>query len=415
MLAQVRIERSRPSNVETCTRKAMGCAREATQLLKTHNYGCDSSLLKYRLHYLGLASSWIAICAKELNESAPNTFFTTLQQWGILLKRITPIYNSGGSSKADIQHVYESVDDLDQFYDHVRMLADLFAVTGQHIFQINALRILLKLNNGFRDVSVDHISESIVLSSTIGKIYCDIGYTGKASTEFKHAQNAISNRPCNNTCELVYRVNYAYYLAQIGDYETSKEIFDATKFTWECGQSLDTKNVLTTAKVYTSRCMLLADVYTTKSLLLAHIDTLDNAIICSTGALQLLNKCIKVIQKSNEERQEKKQSTELENPFMPTPKKEEAEKVVFRESQWIMAQKVSASLATLASLHMKKGSWNEARYFVKQGPLLAEKVNSSALFFNSYLCASEFHLRCGDYIQSQDYVEKALLHQQEVS
>lgn len=417
LLAQVRVERSR--NSEKCTRTAMTCAQEAIQLLKVQNYGCDTNLLKYRVHYLGLASSWVAICARELNENEPNTFFTTLQQWGILLKRITPLYNSGGSSKADIQHVYESVDDLDQFYDHVRMLVDLFGVTGQHVYQINALRMLLKLNNGLRDVSVDHISESIIISSTIGKIYCDLGYTGKAAIEFKQAQNAINTRPCNKASELIYRVNYAYYLTQIGDYDTSKEVFDSTKFTWECSQTNQSeKNELATAKAYTSRCMLLADVYTTKALLLAQTDTIDSAIVCCTSALQLLNKCVKVVQKTNQGRQEKKQqSSELENPFMPappTPVKEEAEKIVFRESQWVMAQKIGSSLTTLASLHMKKGSWNEAKYFVKQGPLLAEKVNSNALFFNSYLCASDFYLRCGDYSQSQDHVEKALLYQLEV-
>lgn len=419
LLAQVRVERSRGS--ESCTRTAMACAQEAIQLLKVQHYGCDTNLLKYRVHYLGLASSWVAICARELNVPAQNTFFTTLQQWGILLKRITPIYNSGGSSKADIQHVYESVDDLDQFYDHVRMLVDLFGVTGQHVYQINALRILLKLNNGLRDISVDHISESITISSTIGKIYCDLGYTGKASMEFKQAQNAINTRPCNKASELLYRINYAYYLTQIGDYDTSKEVFDSTKFVWECSSqtSQGQKNELATAKAYTSRCMLLADVYTTKALLLAQTDTIDSAIVCYTSALQLLNKCVKVVQKTNQGRQEKKQqSGELDNPFMPTPPstqaKEEAEKIVFRESQWTMAQKISSSLATLASLHMKKGAWNEAKYFVKQGPLLAEKVNSNALYFNSYLCASEFYLRCGDYSQSQDNIEKALVYQLEV-
>lgn len=417
LLTQVRVERSR--NSESGTRTAMACAQEAIQLLKVQNYGCDTNLLKYRVHYLGLASSWVAICARELNEAAQYSFFTTMQQWGILLKRITPIYNSGGSSKADILHVYDSVDDLDHFYDHVKVLVDLFGVTGQYVYQINALRMLLKLNNGLRDVSVDHVSESIMISSTIGKIYCDLGYTGKASVEFKQAQNAITNRACNKASEILYRINYAYYLTQIGDYDTSKEIFDSTKLTWECNQtSQNHKNELATAKAYTDRCMLLADVYTTKALLLAQTETIDSAIICYTNALKLLNKCLKVVQKTNQGRQEmKQQSGELDNPFMPTPPpsqaKEEAERIVFRESQWILAQKIASSLTTLASLHMKKGAWNEAKYFVKQGPLLAEKVNSNALYFNSYLCASEFHLRCGNYSQSQDDIEKALAYQLE--
>ena len=403
LLAQVRIERSRYNNIEHSTRTALACAKEAIQLLKVQQYEKDSNLLKYRLHYIGLASSWMAICSRELEEGTPNSFYATLQQWGILLKRITPIYNSAGSSKADIQHVYESVDDLDQFYDHARMLSDLFGVTGQYIYQINALRILLKLNNGFRDANVDHISESIILSSTIGKIYCDLGYTEKASVEFKNAQNAIANRPCDNTSELVYRIHYAYYLTVIGDYETSKQVFDATRFTWETGRPIENKNIMATAKSYTSRCMLLADVYTTKAMYLAQTDTLDSAIVCATGALQLLNKCIKVTQKATEDRKP------IPDPFNSTSTgQQEAKQTVFRESQWTMAQKVGASLLFLASLHMKKGAWNEAKYFVKQGPLLAEKVNSGMMFFNSYICASEFYLRCGDLEQSQEAAEKAL-------
>jgi hypothetical protein len=114
--------------------------------------------LNYRRHYLALATSWIAICNKELNEESPNTFASTLQQWGVLLKKITPVYNSSASSKADIQRVYNEIDDIDQFYDHMRMLADLFAVSGEQIYRICALRILLKLNNGLRDTHTDHIS-----------------------------------------------------------------------------------------------------------------------------------------------------------------------------------------------------------------------------------------------------------------
>jgi hypothetical protein len=62
--------------------------------------------------------------------------------------------------------------------------------------------------------------DSIILTSTIGKIYCDMGYTGKASIELNQAKLAISNRTCSNASELVYRIHYAYYLICIGDYET---------------------------------------------------------------------------------------------------------------------------------------------------------------------------------------------------
>lgn len=416
---QVCIERAKYSDKEQSTRAALILAKNAINLLNVETYGQDTELLNYRCHYIALASSWVAICGRELNEEVPNTFSTTLQQWGLLLRSITPIYNSGGSSREDIELVYRSIDDIEQFYDHVRMLADLFGVTGQYIYQIRALRILLKLNNGLRDINTDRISDSIILSSMIGKIYVDLGYTGKAATEFKNAKNAISSRPCNNTAELIYSINYANYLTCIGDYETSKKVFDATKITWEHTPTVDSKNAFVTAKAYTARCMLLADAYTTKSSLLAKTDTLDNAINCSTAALQLLNKCIKVAQRANEERSGKRKvSNELENPFMPAPKnpdQDEAEKAVFRESQWSMAQKLGTCLTILASLYMRKGSWNEVTYFIKQGPLLAEKVNSNAIFYNSYLCSSEFNRRFGKLTQSKDDLEQAMVYQPEVS
>lgn len=225
LLSQVKIERNKPSDKDECTRAALACAREASSLLKVQDYAHDTNLLNYRRHYLALSNSWMAICSRELREassssSSSSTLTAAVQQWGILLKKITPIYYSGASSKLDIKQVYDEIDDLDQFYDHMRMLADLFGITGEHIHQICALRILLKLNNGLRDAQVDHVSESIMLTATIGKLYCDLGYTGKAAVEFIHAKKAVSSKPCNSHAELVYLVNYAYYLACIGDFDT---------------------------------------------------------------------------------------------------------------------------------------------------------------------------------------------------
>ncbi|GAA5799445.1 hypothetical protein HPULCUR_004860 [Helicostylum pulchrum] len=417
LLLRVRMERSSYSDKNNGTRAALNYAKEAIQCLNVQVYSKDSNLLNYRRHYLALAYSWVAICGRELNVEVPNTFSSTLQQWGILLKRITPIYHSGGSSKADIQHVYHSIDDIEHFYDHLRMLSDLFGVTGQYIYQICALRLLLKLNNGLRDVSADSVSDSIIITCTIARIYCDLGYTGKAETEFKYVQNAISSRPCSNTAEIVYRINYSSYLTLLGDYDMSKEVFEATKITWEHTPHEDSKNEYVTAKAYIAQCMLLADAYATKSQLLANTSTLDNAITCAMASLRLLNKCAAVVQKTQAERTEKPKaaSTELENPFMPAPKstkpQEDANKAVFRESQWVMAQKMATCFVRIASLYMKKGSWNEVGYFLKQGPLLAEKVNSNVIFFNSYLCSSEFNLRFGNPTQSKDNLEEAIVYQ----
>ncbi|KAI9359445.1 hypothetical protein BD770DRAFT_294117, partial [Pilaira anomala] len=180
----------------------------------------------------------------------------------------------------------------------------------------------------------------------------------------------------------------------------------------------DSKNEYVTAKTYTAQCMLLADAYTTKSHIMANTSTLDQAIDCSMAALRLLNKCVAVVQKAHAERTEKKKSGpyELENPFMPAPKtenQEEAKKMVFRESQWVMAQKMASCFVRIALLYMKKGSWNEVGYFLKQGPLLAEKVNSNMIFFNACLCSSEFNLRFGNLNESKDNLEQAVMYQPE--
>lgn len=188
-------------------------------------------------------------------------------------------------------------------------------------------------------------------------------------------------------------------------------MFDATRIIWDNTPHPDKKDSLTTVKQYTTRCMLLADAYTTQSYLQAHFETLDKAIDSSTAALQLLNQCIQIVQKSSEERQEKPSSTELENPFISAPKRstdKAAAAIVFRESQWLMAQKLSQCFARLAQLYMIKGSWNEAKYFIKQGPVLAEKVRSGALYSRAFLCSSEFYLRYGDLIKSQAKLEHAI-------
>jgi hypothetical protein len=59
------------------------------------SYGNDGELLGYRRHYLALASSWVAICKRELNEEIKDAFSTSLQQWGILLRKIPTIFDAG--------------------------------------------------------------------------------------------------------------------------------------------------------------------------------------------------------------------------------------------------------------------------------------------------------------------------------
>ncbi|KAI8639657.1 hypothetical protein BD408DRAFT_349511, partial [Parasitella parasitica] len=161
-----------------------------------------------------------------------------------------------------------------------------------------------------------------------------------------------------------------------------------------------------TVKSYTTRCILLADIYLALSLIQAKTEDLDSAIDSATASLQLLNKCIQIVQKSQEKQQG---TTELEDPFnAPPPEQQEARKIVFRESQWKLAEKTSSCLHTLAELLVHKGSPNEAKYFVKQAPLLAEKVNSTSMLFDAHLEACDFYLRCGDVSKSQDELEIAM-------
>jgi hypothetical protein len=112
------------------------------------------------------------------------------------------------------------MDDVDRLYNHIHMLADLFGMTGKYIYQINALRILLKLNNGLRSVGVDYVSESVIISCTIAKAYLSLGYTGKASLELAKVRMIISTKPCSTMAEVSYLVHHAYYLAEVGDIDT---------------------------------------------------------------------------------------------------------------------------------------------------------------------------------------------------
>lgn len=198
----------------------------------------------------------------------------------------------------------------------------------------------------------------------------------------------------------------------IDSIQYSMEVFTSAKFVWKNTPAVDHRDPLTTVKSYTTRCMLLADIYSTLSLIQANTEDVDSAIDSATASLQLLNKCIQIVQKSQEKEQQK-QKTELEDPFnSPPPEQQEARKIVFRESQWTMAQKISSSLHTLAQLLVKKGSPNEAKYFVKQAPLLAEKVNSSAMLFDAHLNACEFYLRFGDVDKSQDEIQMAVRYKE---
>lgn len=104
------------------------------------SYGQDSALLQYRQHYLALALSWRALCAKEQGGNMTKSLNLALQHWGMLLKNLRPIYTGnestnrkgksislfrlpiGAPRKETLQQLYTQVDDLDRLYDHLRKL-----------------------------------------------------------------------------------------------------------------------------------------------------------------------------------------------------------------------------------------------------------------------------------------------------
>ena len=58
---------------------------------------------------------------------------------------------------------------------------------------------------------------SIIISSNIGRIYSELGYSGKAEVEFLLAEKMIRQKPCSDEAELCYILFYSSHLAKIGE------------------------------------------------------------------------------------------------------------------------------------------------------------------------------------------------------
>ncbi|KAI8890027.1 hypothetical protein K501DRAFT_169500 [Backusella circina FSU 941] len=123
LLEKTRLERAQNKELTVVTKAALKTAIEAANLLNVEvtmcdffffyiyrcvcihlffciqSYGNDGELLGYRRHYLALASSWVALCKRELNEEIEDAFSTSLQQWGILLRKIPTIFDTGKNAK----------------------------------------------------------------------------------------------------------------------------------------------------------------------------------------------------------------------------------------------------------------------------------------------------------------------------
>ncbi|KAG1470681.1 hypothetical protein G6F56_002539 [Rhizopus delemar] len=396
LLEQVRIERSKTNDRNGCLKKALECAVEAHELLKLKEYKKDVLLLYYRRHYLALSTSWIAICGYELQGKASYSFKIPFDHWNVLLRNIPTVYDSPTQiSPKDKQKIYDEIDDVDKLYAHLRMLSDLFGLLGQYTYQINALRLLLPLNNGLRSVRVDFIS----------------GYNGKASAEYEIAKGMLAKNKCSAFTELTYLLGYSQYLTSINDFENSKKVFEKAKFVWNYHVENEPKNVQQTSKNYIAKSIILSDAYLAKSMVRS--DTLDDGINNTTTALHILNRCLKTFQEDNPSG-----GIRASDPFSDDKSNKKNEESVskaigFKESQWKLAQKLTKCMETVSQLYLTKGSWNEAKYFVSQVINLAQRLQSKSMLHRAYVCSSDFNLRCGNLDKAQSDLEKAFSYKPE--
>ncbi|KAI8890026.1 hypothetical protein K501DRAFT_169471, partial [Backusella circina FSU 941] len=180
------------------------------------------------------------------------------------------------------------------------------------------------------------------------------------------------------------------------------------------------KSVLSTARETVARCKLLADAYMTRCLILSCTETLDSALRSCNSALYLLFRAASVVKMKNEERSEGGATSA--DPFAASTTKATVAKpnqsdshyanifasnVAFKEAQWVLAQKIGECLQRISTLHLLKGSWQEARYYIKQCPTLGKRVNSSSIIYYGHIHLSDYHLHCGHFESSQEELRHA--------
>ncbi|KAI8335103.1 hypothetical protein BC941DRAFT_355965, partial [Chlamydoabsidia padenii] len=84
-----------------------------------------------------------------------------------------------------------------------------------------------------------------------------------------------------------------------------------------------------------------------------------------------------------------------------------ASDLLFKEYQWTVAMKMSVCLQRLAHLHMTRGTWRDAQYYLLQGRQLAERVKSNAMMYQFLLLLSDSYLRTDQIDKSKSYLETA--------
>jgi hypothetical protein len=61
----------------------------------------------------------------------------------------------------------------------------------------------------------------------------------------------------------------------------------------------------------------------------------------------------------------------------------------------------------MSALYLLKGSWQEAKYYIKQCSALGNIVDSQSIVYYSQLNFSDYHLCCGDFESSQEVLKQA--------
>ncbi|SAL96545.1 hypothetical protein [Absidia glauca] len=391
---------------------------EAQELLKTKDFGLDGNLQGYQRHYMALTCFWMGILLRELDQVSSTTFVSALRQWTHLLENIHPLSSTDPPLKEDVEKVHLQIDDLDALYDHLRTLADLLGLLGYPLLQVNALRLLLKLNSGLRDSAVDCYSDSVVITADIGRIYTDLGYSGKAGVEFAKVDYIAANYPCSNQAELHYLIQCAHYLSSVGDYERSQATFNASKTMWDRSQQLGDPSLKSWGPItqHAINHLMLSDCHLVRSDISLHKESLDMAISDATASYRVLTNFLDSIKKSSGSQLGKSSTFTSTNSYPwsdqsqgSSPRQSSASDIVFNEYQSATAMKLGACFERLATLHMTRGTWVDAQRYLLQGQQLGERVKSKAMVFKFLLLQSDSYLRIDQADKSKSCLEAAAM------
>ncbi|KAI8093674.1 uncharacterized protein BX664DRAFT_260891, partial [Halteromyces radiatus] len=138
--------------------------------------------------------------------------------------------------------------------------------------------------------------------------------------------------------------------------------------------------------------------------------SLDTAISDATSSYQVLSQFLKSIKK-------KTQYNPNENIFLttektgkikePEPLSIAANDLIFKEYQWTVAMKMGLCFQRLACLHMTRGTWRDAQYYLSQGKQLGERIKSNAMVYQFLILLSDSYLRTGQLDKSKSSLEAA--------